>query len=120
MSGLTGQSRTTSHAEPSSYFCGPVWNYFCLTYSAYLVLPRVSLCSMPLGWQRRFVALMKQAEQMLPDELQGGEYAVQKRVKGRFVKDPLCDYRHPPKVELRPYMRGHMLRQAAKDAGVTP
>ena len=106
-------------AHVNAYFDGPVWEYFCLTYSAYLVLPRVSLCSMPLGWQRRFVALMKQAEGMLPPELQGGTYTVQKREKGRFVKDPLTDYRHPPRVELRRYIRGHELRQAAKDAGVS-
>lgn len=111
---------TASRVPANTYFCGPVWDYFCLTYSAYLVLPRVSLCSMPLGWQRRFVALMQQAEQMLPPDVQGGEYAVQKREKGRFVKDPLCDYRHPPHVELLPYVRGHEMRKAMKDAGVTP
>lgn len=119
MSTCTSSEEKTS--SQSAYFNGPVWDYFCLTYSAYLVLPRVSLCSMPLYWQRRFVALMKQAEQMLPQELQGGEYAIQLRgPRGRFVKDPLCDYRHPPRVELRPYAKGYELRQAAKDAGVTP
>lgn len=118
MSKSEAQSTEKQIAHSSAYFDGPVWNYFCLTYSAYLVMPRVSLCSMPLGWQRRFVALMKQAEQMLPPELQGGTYTVQKRENKRFVKDPLSDYRHPPQVALRRYMRGHELRQAAKDAGV--
>ena len=91
-------------ADPlvNSYSDGPVWEYFCLTYSAYLVLPRVSLCSMPVGWQRRFVALMKRAEAMLPPEGLGQVYEVRIRGKnGRYEADPLSDYRHHGGFKLR-------------------
>jgi hypothetical protein len=103
----------------NTFFDGPIWGYFGLTYSAYLVLPRVSLCSMPLGWQRRFVALMLEAERVLPEEGRGGEYAVQMRDRrGRFVKDPLSDYRHHRPLQLVDGPRRHQVRRAMKNAGV--
>lgn len=109
---MTTQPDPIEAVSPNPYFDGPIWNWFGLTYSAYLVLPRVSLCSMPIGWQRRFVVLMQQAEDMLPPEFHGGTYAVQIRGEhGRFITDPLADYRHPPKVELRPRVRPYELRE---------
>jgi hypothetical protein len=73
---------------------GPVWDYFGLTYSSYLVLPRRMLCSLPRSWQARFVALLEEAEAMLPEEAQGGDYMVRRRERGRFVSDPNIPYRH--------------------------
>lgn len=85
----------------NTYSGGPVWEWFELTYSAYLVLPRVALCSMPLEWQEKFVALLREAESMLPDEAQGQEYMVRARKNGRFVSDGMSDYRHHAPLELK-------------------
>ena len=76
---------TENSGERFNYSDGPVWHYFGLTYSSYLVLPRRGLCSMPVEWQRRFVALMEEAERLLPEEAQGGDYMVRRREGGRFV-----------------------------------
>lgn len=111
----------TSLERQLAYYEGPVWNYFCLSYSAYLVLPRVSLCSMPIYWQRRFVALMQEAERVLPPEAQGGTYCVTKREDGgKFVKDPLGDYRHHGALELVSGLKRHEIRKAMQGAGVAP
>ncbi|MDA3306124.1 MULTISPECIES: hypothetical protein [Stenotrophomonas] len=89
-------------AEPiqSAYSDGPVWNAFGLTRAAYLVVPRRTLQSMPLEWQERFVALMHEAHAHLPAEA-FPDYTVQRQERGRFITDPLRDYRHtgpiPPK-----------------------
>lgn len=80
---------------------GPVWEFFGLSYSAYLVIPRVVLCSMPLDWQEKFVALLNEAEELLPEEAQNHEYLVRKRVRGKFVHDPFSDYRHHPPLQLK-------------------
>lgn len=42
----------------------PVNLWFGLTYSAYLVLPRMAMQAMPTDWQKRFVALMDEAEEI--------------------------------------------------------
>jgi hypothetical protein len=77
----------------SAYYNGPIWNAFGLTYAAYLVVPRRTLQSMPQEWQERFVALMTEAYERLPDGA-FPEYSVQRKEAGRFVTDPLRDYRH--------------------------
>ena len=82
----------------------PVHMFFGLTYASYQVLPRSILQSAPLWWQRRFVKLMEEMGAMcegLPD--MPGTYAVQPRnAKGRFTKDPYCDYdRGRRKIQLR-------------------
>lgn len=114
------ESLPTKDLSSSAYYEGPVWNYFCLSYSAYLVLPRVSLCSMPIGWQRRFVALMEEAERVLPPEGQGGTYMVRKRENGKLVKDPLSNYRHHGPLKLVDGPKRHEVRKAMRDAGVSP
>lgn len=82
-------------AEPirSAYSDGPVWNAFGLTRAAYLVVPRRTLQSMPLEWQERFVALMDEAHAHLPAGA-FPDYTVQRQERGRFITDPLRDYRH--------------------------
>ena len=70
----------------------PVWDWFGLTYSSYFVMPRLALQSLPIDWQKRFVALMQEAEAMgmeTPDD-----YEVRRRdAHGRFIDDPWRDYR---------------------------
>lgn len=80
----------------SSYWHGPMWNWFQLSYSSYLVLPRTLLCGMPEDWQRRMVDLLDEMRETYDSSQIRDNYTVQLRDRGKFVKDPLCDYRHPP------------------------
>ena len=84
-----------------NYFNGPVWNKFGLTYASYFVMQRAAMCSMPVEWQERFVKLIEEAEELLPEGTLDGDYWVRLRKGNKFVADPLSDYRHPPKIELR-------------------
>lgn len=72
----------------------PVWNWFGLSYSAYLVAPRAVLCAMPQEWQERFVGLLKELDETLDWEDSGADYTVQKRdERGRFISDEFANYR---------------------------
>jgi len=75
---------------------GPVHVAFGLTYASYLVWPRVLMTAMPLDWQERFVALADEfSDAWTQYEPQQG-YRVQRLgARGRFVRDPLGNYRHP-------------------------
>lgn len=85
------------------YFNGPMWNWFGLSYSAYLVLPRTLLCGMPEEWQERFVAMLEEMREVYDNNRIEDNYMVKLRgTKGTFTTDPLASYRHPP---LLPYRR---------------
>lgn len=72
-----------------SKYDGAIHSAFGLSYASYLVIPRSVLQAMPYEWQEQFVAMIKQ----LPDT---PEYDVLRRnERGRFMPDPLADYRHP-------------------------
>lgn len=84
------------------YVEDPVHTWFELTYSSYFCIPRSALCALPLDWQRRFVALMEEAEAIglqTPDD-----YVIQRRDEktGRFIKDEWANYRHPNIQHLLP------------------
>lgn len=107
--------------EPAPKFLGdpPIHLYFELTYSSYLVLERTLLQSLPHDWQDRFVALMREAEELtmwLPERhYQVNEVA---RGGGRFVRRTLPAYRHGPRSleELRQQIeRRVMLKGTAHD-----
>lgn len=69
--------------------------WFSLSYSSYLVLPRVFLESMPENFQERFVALLQELEESLEiDENYTGQYKVQYWKDKRFAVDPYRAYRH--------------------------
>ena len=72
----------------------PIHEWFGLTYSNYLVLPRSILQSMPVDWQDRFVSCLREADEAvsgmgdMPDQ-----YTVQARDgAGRFIHDDSSDY----------------------------
>ncbi|WP_431861401.1 hypothetical protein [Azospirillum sp.] len=70
----------------------PVHEWFALTRSAYLVLPRLALEAMPVEWQHRFVALMDEAEAM--GLTTPSDYEVRRRDDtGRYIEDPWANYR---------------------------
>lgn len=84
------------------YFDGPMWSWFGLTHSSYLVLPRALLCGMPEWHQKLMVRLLREMEETydlsdVPDTYQ----VLLRDEHGRFEHDPLTDYRHPPKLPYR-------------------
>lgn len=83
------------------YSDGPVWGAFGLTRASYAVFPRRALCSMPREWQERFVALVDEMHQALPAVALSGDYVVNLRERGRFVRDWRADYRHASPFPLR-------------------
>lgn len=54
----------------------PVNEMFGLTYASYYVVPRVVLQSMPVEWQKKFVALVKEMNSRIPWEVAESEYHV--------------------------------------------
>ena len=74
----------------------PIWDWFQLTYAAYLVLPRVMLQSMPIEWQDRFVGCLGELEVAFPD-YESPAYAVfTRREDGRLSveSEDVRLYRH--------------------------
>jgi hypothetical protein len=81
----------------------PIHTWFELTYSNYLVLHRSIMQSMPVEWQRRFVACLDEMREAAPDDVAGMGFTVHLRDEaGRFVRDPYADYeRGRRRVPLR-------------------
>lgn len=102
---MSSDSNAATVTEPgrpgSSYSDGPAWHAFGLSRAAYHVIPRRTLQSMPLEWQARFVALMGEARQVLPDEA-FPEYQVIRIEGGKYASDPNRRYRHAAPFPLRP------------------
>lgn len=72
-----------------------IHHWFGLTYASYLVLPRVSLQTMPAEWQEKFVTLLQEMSDTVETEPEGGNYFVYVRNgKGQFISDPFSQYRH--------------------------
>lgn len=70
-------------------FCGPIHTYFGLSYASYFCVPRIVLQGMPIWWQKLFTWLIKMLPENLPD------YTVRRKDDlGKFMSDPLGDYRH--------------------------
>jgi hypothetical protein len=75
-----------------------VHGWFGLSYASYLALPRSILQNMPDSWQNRFVACLNELSDMVNFD---DNYSVNLRdKKGRFIKDPLAQYRRFPKEKV--------------------
>lgn len=74
----------------------PIHLWFGLSYSSYLVLHRVALESMPVEWQRRFLAVLGELHTTLQTDELPTSFTVQVRdpVTKRFERDPWAQYRH--------------------------
>lgn len=81
-------------AQPENPDPEPVHAWFELTYSSYFVMQRSVLQSMPVNWQRQFVALVQQIPTALQVDDVPSEFMVKARKDGRFVSDPYREYRH--------------------------
>lgn len=92
---------TPEDLNDDRYSQGPAWLWFGLSYSSYVVMPRRAICSMPIYWQERFVALMNEAALLLPEEACMEEYMVRARKDGKFIEDPNVPYRHAAPWRLR-------------------
>ncbi|KVZ18629.1 hypothetical protein WT88_29550 [Burkholderia stagnalis] len=79
-----------------------MWEWFGLTYASYLVIPRALLCGMPAEWQEKFAALLNECRETYDSGQIQDAYTVNLRGRdGRFVTDPLANYRHPPDLPYR-------------------
>lgn len=80
-----------------------VHNWFGLTYASYLVLPRSLMEGMPEEWQEKFVALLDEMRETYDCMQIEDNYTVKLRDEktGRFIEDPLRNYRRPPKLPYR-------------------
>lgn len=88
--------------KQQAYFDGPMWNWFGLSYSSYLVIPRTLLCGMPKEWQQKMVKLLDEARDVYDQNQIKDRYTVKLRgERGRFESDVLANYRHPPKLPYR-------------------
>ena len=77
----------------------PIHRWFGLSYSSYLVLPRLALQAMPADWQARFVALLEEGRRLGLGPATDANYTVSRRarasaMRGKIVSDPWSDYRH--------------------------
>jgi hypothetical protein len=89
--------------RPYRYAAGPVWNWFGLTYSAYLVVPRTLMCGMPIEWQRRMVALLEEMREVYDEAEINDTYVVHLTgARGKWTRDPLAAYKYPPPLPYRP------------------
>ena len=88
--------------KTNPYFDGPLWNWFGLSYSSYLVLPRTLLCGMPPKWQERMVALLAEMHEVYETDALEDNYLVTLRGKGgRFKLDPWANYKYPPELPYK-------------------
>lgn len=92
---------TYLHADDSE----PIHSWFELSYAQYLTVPRSVLQSMPVEWQRRFVACLEEMDRAIDWRPDHGRYRVELRLEvekfdggvyergwGRLIADPLRDY----------------------------
>jgi len=82
------------------YHEDPIHPWFGLSYASYLVLPRSILQAMPYEWQKRMVALLEEAEDIIDWQKIDENYNVllRDRKTGRYKNDPLANYRHGNKL----------------------
>lgn len=98
---MSDSQHTKEKRNREFYFDGPMWDWFGLTYSSYLVLPRTLLCGMPIEWQERMVALLHEMTETYDTDQIKDNYTITLRVDGKFAKDPLSNYRHPPMLPYK-------------------
>jgi hypothetical protein len=74
----------------------PIHFWFELSYAQYLTIPRSVMEVMPLEWQEKMVECLQELDEKIKWRPKEGRYWVRlKDEKGRYVKDPLMQYRHP-------------------------
>lgn len=75
---------------------GPMHEWFELSYASYLTVPRSLIQEMPVEWQERLRRCLEEMEETFTRwPLEGAPEVRLRDLRGRFVRDPLRDYRHP-------------------------
>jgi len=87
-----------SYAEYFQVLPDQVHNWFGLSYASYLVLPRAILQHMPDEWQTRLVQLLGELEDVV--DFNDNDAVNLRDKKGKFIKDPLSQYRRFPKDKV--------------------
>lgn len=76
-----------------------IHTWFELSYAQYLTIPRSVLQSMPEEWQYKFTELLEELDNTIDWRPKSGRYWVKlKDDQGRYVHDPLMEYRHAPRL----------------------
>jgi hypothetical protein len=74
----------------------PIHDWFELTYAQYLTVPRSIMQRMPVAWQQQMAQLLTELDEAFDWRPHEGRYWVELRnASGKFVSDPLKEYRHP-------------------------
>ena len=92
-------------------FDGPIHLMFGLSYANYFIMQRSVLQAMPIPWQEKFVALMRELEETvdldkIPQSFQveacnPNSAAVEDDQEPELITDPYRDYRHPLLIPTR-------------------
>lgn len=69
-----------------------IHDWFGLSYSSYLVMPRTMLQSMPDEWQEKFVEMIEQCNLLELPKDYTNDYRVTMIKDKKFYKDPLRNY----------------------------
>lgn len=87
-----------------------IHHWFELSYAQYLTIPRSALQSMPMDWQYRFTECLNMLDETINWRPKCGRYWVRlKDNAGRYVHDPLMEYRHAsrlPRSDGQPWKGG--------------
>lgn len=94
------------HGEDCPHLCtcggtlvfheSPVHNWFELSYAQYATIPRSIMEAMPHEWQERMVRCLEELDEAFDWRPKEGRYWCHlKDGKGRYVEDPLQQYRRP-------------------------
>lgn len=72
----------------------PIHEFFGLSYSNYLVLPRTALQSMPVEWQEKFVELLNAMSETIKEDFEpdGGYRVVALDENNKIASDPYSNY----------------------------
>lgn len=74
----------------------PIHLWFELSYAQYLTIPRSIMQAMSEEWQHKMANLLSELDETFEWRPKEGRYWVKlKDGNGRYVNDPLMDYRHP-------------------------
>lgn len=88
--------------KDGNWIYAPFHEWFGLTYSAYLVLPRAILEALPEDLQHRLIACIDEAKDLIDCDQINDNYSVKLRDSdGRYMVDPFANYRYPPKVPFK-------------------
>ncbi len=89
----------------------PIHEFFGLSYSNYLVLPRSVLQSMPKDWQEKLVCLVRRISEVIDEEfeLEGGYDVRARDSDSHFITDPYSNYeRGRRRLELKEIVTGKL------------